>query len=503
MNDAGQDHRHRLPSAFYNTITLTGAAVAVVSILLIVFLTVIEALSDEHSPYMGIVAYVVLPAFLVMGLIAIAGGAMRQRRRRSQGLSVTERLPRIDLNDPATLRAAAIFGPVTVLLLLLTAFGSFKAYEYTDNDQFCGTVCHEVMKPEYTAYQESPHARVGCVQCHIGPGAQWFVKSKLSGAYQLYSVAFNKFSRPIETPVHNLRPSRDTCEQCHWPSHFSGEKMVVHDYYASEEGNDHWRLHLLMRIGGGGGGAAPAHGSHWHVSDDVEVTYIATDREREDIPWVKLRLADGTEKIFRDTEQDVDDADLADHEVRRMDCIDCHNRPSHHYDPPARLVNNALSHGTIADDLPGIKGLLVELMEDDYETEDEALAAIDAGVREYYMSGYPDLAADRVADIDAAVERAQFLFRTNIFPEMKTSWRRFPDHIGHLTTDGCFRCHDGYHATEDGEVISRDCNLCHTIVAQERLSGETVVSLSSVEYQHPEDIDEEWKETNCSECHGD
>ena len=503
MNENTEGRPHHLPSVFYNAITLSGAGLAGVSILLIVFLMVIEMLSDEHSPYMGIVAFVVLPSFLVVGLIAIAGGAMRQHRRRRLGQSYTERLPRIDLNEPSTLRAVAIIAPFTIVFLMLTAFGSFKAYEYTDNDQFCGTVCHEVMKPEYTAYRESPHARVGCVQCHIGPGAQWFVRSKLSGAYQLYSVAFGKFSRPIETPVHNLRPSRDTCEQCHWPAHFSGEKMVVHDYYASEEGNDHWRLHLLMRIGGGGGGVAPAHGSHWHVSEDVAVTYIATDEGREEIPWVKLRLADGTEKIFRDTEVDLDDGELAGHEVRLMDCIDCHNRPSHHYNPPARLVNNALSHGVIADDLPGIKGLLVDLMEATYATEDEALEAIAAGVRSHYADDYPEVAAARADDIAAAVERAQFLFRTNIFPEMRTSWREFPDHIGHLTTDGCFRCHDGNHATEDGEVISRDCNVCHTIVAQERLSGETVVSLTSVEYQHPEDIDEEWKETNCSECHGE
>ena len=503
MNDAPQERRHRLPSVFYNAITMAGAGLSGLSLLLIVFLIAIEQLGDEHSPYMGIVAFVVLPAFLVVGMLAIAFGAFRQRRRRQLGLETTRRLPQIDLNDSATLRATAIIGGGTIIFLMLTAFGSFKAYEYTDNDQFCGTVCHEVMKPEYTAYQESPHARVGCVQCHIGPGAEWFVRSKLSGAYQLYSVAFQKFSRPIETPVHNLRPSRDTCEKCHWPAHFSGEKMVVNDYYASEEGNDHWRLSMLMRIGGGGGGVAPAHGSHWHVSDDVEVTYIATDHKRENIPWVKLRLADGTEKIFRDTEAGLDDSELEGHETRLMDCIDCHNRPSHHYNPPAMLVNNALSRGLIADDLPNIKGLLVELMEAEYATEDEALAAIADGLRAHYEENYPEVASGRADDVTAAIERAQFLFRTNIFPEMKTDWRSVPDHIGHLTTNGCFRCHNGTHETEDGEVISRDCNLCHAIVAQERLSGEEVVSLGGAEYQHPEDIDEEWKEIACSECHGE
>ncbi len=497
------DHNRKLPSIFYNAITLAGGVLAGLSLVLILMLMAMEGLSHEHNPYVGIVAFVILPAFLVIGLLGIAFGAFRQHRRRRLGLPSTVRLPRIDLNQPAQLRAAVIFGTGTVVFLLMTGFGSFKAYEYMESDAFCGTVCHEVMKPEHTAYQESPHARVGCVQCHIGSGAEWFVKSKLSGAYQLYSVAFNKFSRPIETPVHSLRPSRDTCEQCHWPAHFSGEKMVIHDYYASEEGNDHWRLHLLMRIGGGGGGEAPAHGSHWHVSDDVEVTYVATDSEREEIPWVKLRLADGTEKVFRSTESDPGDEELALHETRLMDCIDCHNRPSHHYNPPSRLVNRALSNGVIADDLPGIKGLLVDLMETVYATEDEALAAIASGVNGYYAEEYPELVAVRRADIDAAITRTQHLFSTNIFPEMRTSWRDFPDHIGHLHNNGCFRCHDGEHEAEDGSVISRDCNLCHTIVAQERLNGEMVVSLTSVEYQHPEDIDEEWKTTGCVECHGE
>jgi hypothetical protein len=71
------------------------------------------------------------------------------------------------------------------------------------------------MEPEYTAYQFSPHAKVGCVQCHIGSGADWFVRSKISGSYQLYAVAFKKYPTPIPTPIGNLRPAQETCEQCH------------------------------------------------------------------------------------------------------------------------------------------------------------------------------------------------------------------------------------------------------------------------------------------------
>ncbi len=494
--------RRRFPSSFYNTITLVGTALAAVSFGLIIFLMALEALSHEHKPYMGIIAFIILPGFLIIGLALGAFGVWRQQRRRRLGLPSTEQLPRIDLNDPAQLRATVLISTGGLLFLVLTAFGSYKAYEYTDSTQFCGTVCHAVMKPEYTAYQVSPHARVACVQCHIGPGAEWYVRSKFSGAYQVYSVLFNKYSRPIETPIKNLRPSRDTCEQCHWPAHFAGEKLVTHDYYSSDEDNNHWKLELLMHIGGGGGGVAPPHGIHWHMAENVDIDYYSTDDKREDIPWVRLRMADGTEKVFRDTESDFDEATLTEQDVRKMDCIDCHNRPTHHYNPPSRLINTALKNGVISPQLPGVKGLLVDLMEADYNTEDEALAAIAAGVHAHYDENYPKVAATRAAAIDSAITETQFLFRTNIFPEMKVSWKHFPDHIGHLTTDGCFRCHDGNHKTEAGETISRDCSLCHTIVSQQRITGETVESLGGVEYKHPEDIGGEWKVTNCSECHG-
>lgn len=492
----------RLPPAFYNTITFAGGSFAAICLGLILMLVIWEYFSHEHSPYMGVIAFVILPAFMILGLLVAGFGVARQLRRRHLGLPSTEQLPRIDLNNPAHLRAAVFIGVGGVIFLVASGFGSFKAYEYTDSDEFCGTMCHAVMKPEHTAYQASPHARVGCVKCHIGPGAEWFVKSKLSGAYQVYSVLFDKYPRPIETPIKNLRPSRETCEQCHWPAHFLGEKMVVHDYFGYEEGNTHWRLKLLMKTGGGGAGLAPAHGIHWHVAENIQISYAATDEKRTQIPWVRFVDADGREKIFRSVEQDVADEELAGLEKRTMDCIDCHNRPSHHYNPPARLVNRALSNGLISPELPGIKGLLVDLMEAEYATAQEAQDAIAAGVRDHYAKKYPQVAAGMPDRIDQAVATAQELFGQNIFPEMKVSWRDFPDHIGHLSTPGCFRCHDGLHETADGEVISRDCNLCHAIVSQEVKTGETYESLASLEYQHPEDIGDEWKVTNCSECHG-
>ncbi len=98
------------------------------------------------------------------------------------------------------------------------------------------------MEPEHTAYQNSPHARVKCVDCHVGSGAGWYVRSKLSGAYQVYAVLANVYPRPIPTPIKNLRPARETCEQCHWPSHFSGQKEVINTYFKSDEQNTRWTI---------------------------------------------------------------------------------------------------------------------------------------------------------------------------------------------------------------------------------------------------------------------
>ena len=492
----------RLPSTFYNAISMVGASVAAISLALIMFMMTLEFFSDSHSPYVGIIAFLILPAFLVMGLTAAGVGVIRQQRRRRLGLPGIDQLPKIDFNNPTHFRAVVLVGGGFIIFLALTAFGSYQAFEYTESDAFCGTVCHVEMKPEYTAYSVSPHARVGCVKCHIGSGAEWFVKAKISGLYQVYAVLFDKVPRPIETPIKNLRPSRDTCEQCHWPAHFYNEKLVVHDYFGSDEDNAHWKLHLLMKIGGGGEDG-PAMGIHWYMNIKNTIEYVAVDEKRLEIPWVKSTGPDGTEKIYRSVESDFSDEDLAGHETRLMDCIDCHNRPTHHYNPPAKLVNRAMSLEQISHDLPGIKWLLVELMSREYETGGEALAAIEAGVNKHYAEDHPDIVESRAEDIAAAISVAQRLFSVNIFPGMKVNWREFPDHIGHLTTPGCFRCHDGLHETESGEVLSRDCNVCHTIVAQERKTGEVLVSLDSVEYVHPEDIGGEWRETNCSECHGE
>ncbi|HVO74982.1 MAG TPA: NapC/NirT family cytochrome c [Ignavibacteriaceae bacterium] len=494
--------RKRLPSSVYNPVTLSGAALAALSFGLILFLMLLDSLSAEHKPYVGIIAFVILPGFLIIGLILIAVGVIREHKREKKGKIHKTFLPVIDFNNPRHRRVIIIFSSGTILLLLFTAFGSFKAYEYTDSDAFCGTVCHKVMEPEYTAYQFSPHARVGCVQCHIGPGADWFVRSKFSGTYQVYAVLFNKYPKPIPTPIENLRPAQETCEQCHWPKNFFSEKLHQNTYYLSDESNTKWTLDLLIKIGGGNIETGPTSGIHWHMNIANEVTYAAVDSQRLIIPWVKVKHGDGHVSIYRSTEISFDEEKFPQKDFRRMDCIDCHNRPSHIYNPPERSVNPIMALNWIDPKLPYIKSLSIDVLENSYSTKPEALDKIKILMRNFYEDNYPETAVAKKQSIDRAINEVQKIYTRNYFPEMKVSWKKFPEHIGHLYAPGCFRCHDGKHVNEEGKVLTKDCNTCHTILAQKFENDTVRVALEGVKYRHPVDIGNAWMEMNCSDCHG-
>ncbi len=493
--------RRIFPESFYNLLTLTGATIASVSFGLIMFLMVLELLSEEQKPYMGIIAFVILPSIMIFGLVIVGAGIWREHRRERSGKPHGLHLPHIDLNNPRHRTAFFYVSVGGILLLMFSAFGSFKAYEYTDSDQFCGEMCHKVMAPEYTAYQFSPHARVGCVKCHIGPGAGWFVRSKLSGAYQVYAVLLDKYPRPIPTPIENLRPAQETCEQCHWPKNFFSEKQRKITNFIADEKNTKWNITLLMKIGGGNIEAGPTSGIHWHMNINNEVTYAATDPERMIIPWVKIKSRDGVERVYRSVDAAVSDEELLKGGTRRMDCIDCHNRPTHIYRQPAQSINHVMELGWIDPSLPYIKSVGVQALEKSYSAKAIALDSIGTIVNEFYSANYPALAVQRREMIDKAISELQTIYARNYFPEMKHDWRQYPDHIGHMYSPGCFRCHDGKHQTEDGHVLSKDCNTCHTVLSQQFEKEPMRVSVTGLEYRHPVDIGEAWKEMICSDCH--
>ncbi|HVZ16316.1 MAG TPA: NapC/NirT family cytochrome c [Terriglobales bacterium] len=494
--------REKTPGLIKNLVSLVGIAVAIVAAANIAFLVFIDFMSAHPSPYLGIFAYMLMPGVMVVGLAMIPVGMLIERnRRRKSAPSVIPKFPRIDLNNPKQRNMIAGVTAFTVLFVVISAAGSYRAYEFTDSVQFCGQLCHTVMNPEFTAYQQSPHARVACVDCHVGAGATWYVKSKLSGAYQVYAATFNKFPRPIPTPVENLRPAQETCEQCHWPKKFWGAQLKVFNHYGSDEQNTPRQVRMLIKTGGGDPSTGQPSGIHWHMNISNEITYIATDKQRQTIPWVQAKdRATGKVTVYavKDAALTQDQIDKASH--RRMDCVDCHNRPTHIYVPPDRSVDNSMVAGKIDPTLPFVKAQTVALLTASYNTTDQAKNAISEGLQKFYQEKYPNVWNSRHAAVVAAVAETQRIYETTIFPEMKVDWRVHPNNIGHFYSQGCFRCHDGNHVSADGKVISKDCESCHTMMSEAAAGSEIAGSAKGAAFKHPVDLGD-MTAVNCSDCH--
>jgi nitrate/TMAO reductase-like tetraheme cytochrome c subunit len=478
--------------------------IAILAFIIFVFLLVLEIFTSAgEAPYAGLVIFVAVPTVLLCGLAIIPLGMLMESRRLRRGGPARLRFPVIDFNDPHHRNAALVFVVGSILLLFLSVFGSFQAYEATESVGFCGRLCHQVMSPEYTAYQNSPHARVRCVDCHVGSGAGWYVKSKLSGAYQVYAVLFNKYPRPIPAPISSLRPAQQTCEQCHWPRQFFGgqQKEVVH--FLPDENNTRWNINLLIKTGGGDPATGRTEGIHWHMNIAFRVEYIATDRRRQNITWVRTtNLETGVVTEYTSTANPLTQEEISRANIRTMDCMDCHDRPTHIFRSPSYLVNLALDTGVIDPTLPSIKETAVNLLTADHDSVSAALAAIEQGILGFYETKHPDLLNQRREAIAHAVAAVQKIYRENFFPEMRVRWDAYIDNIGHLTAPGCFRCHGGLHRSSDGKTITKSCTVCHIIMGQ-GTPPQVAVSMDAqgLTFQHPEEIGDVWQEMNCSECH--
>ena len=494
----------KLPRSFYNPVSLTGSVIAGISLLLIIFSLLAMTLFGSGSSYIGLFVYIVLPVFLIIGLLLIPIGMIRRsKKEKKMGGAELYKGIKIDLSDKKHVNALVLFVIVTIIFLFLTGIGSYEAFHYTESNEFCGMLCHRVMKPEYTAYQESAHARVACVECHVGPGADWFVRSKLSGLYQVYAVLTNNYPQPIPTPVENLRPARETCERCHWPNKFYSYRLHNEIHYLADQDNSEWNIQLKMKTGPDHSSGGLSEGIHWHINPDIKVEYIASDHSREYLPWVRyVNIATGDTIIYEDINEQLDSQAIDCLDMRLMDCIDCHNRPSHHYLTPQEFTDLLMASGDIPSTLPEIKFLAMDIFNSVYETHDTAMQVIENSIPEFYSEYYPEIAENRSEMIKSAVNGFKTGFSKNIFPEMKASWDVYPNQIGHVIYNGCVRCHNGNHQSNTGKVISDDCNLCHTIQAQgPPCNIEVALSNQSLEFKHPIDIGEAWKEYACAECH--
>jgi len=448
-----------------NTISLAGVVLTTSSaVTLFAFWIYDFVLPGPPHPYIGILIFLILPAIFLMGLFLIPIGILLRRKKLRNAGEIPTTYPAIDLKTPMVQNSLIFIGVASVLNILIFTFASYKGVSYMDSTTFCGQTCHTVMTPEFTAYQNSPHARVECVACHIGPGAGWFVRSKLSGLRQVFAVTFHTYSRPIPSPLKFLRPARETCEQCHWPQRFSGDKFLVKTNYKEDEKNTALTTALVLKLGGRTrDGSVGIHGRH--LDDGSRIHYISTDDHRQVIPVVYYTDDKGKTVEYVSTDIKVSKQDLEKGEKRSMDCIDCHNRPTHAFELAENAVDLRMSRGLVSPELPYIRKKAVELLKTDYPDRDTGKKKIEEGITSYYKTTYPDIYNNKRALVEQAADNVAKIYLRNIFPEMKVTWGIHPNNLGHNDFPGCFRCHDGSHTSADGQTISNDCAACHNLLA--------------------------------------
>lgn len=452
-------------------------------------LITLDFFAPQQNPYVGILIWLVSPAFLVAGLIMMGIGRLIQSRRlkhMAEGAPIPKFV--IDVNRPEDRKKLVVFACGSAVFLLVTAIGSYQSYHVTESVQFCGQACHEPMKPQFVSYQNSPHAKVACSACHIGPGAVGYFKAKFNGIHQLYAVAANDFHRPINGHE-KIHIDQKTCEQCHWPQRYVGTIEKSYNHFLADETNTTFSVRLLMKVGGGDATHGPPGGIHWHMNIANKIEYVATDDQKQKIPWVRMTDPSGKVTIYK-TKEFKDDP--AAHKIQRMDCMDCHNRPAHQFRTPNEEVDLAMSIGKIDPSLKWVKSNSVAVLIAPYKTENEAVAAIATTLGAKYPNN------EKTASLIAAV---QDIYKTCFFPEMKTDWRVHANNIGHKDYPGCFRCHDGEHksTTNAKDMIkASDCNACHIILAQG--SGPDLEKLSPKGHAFFH-LDGEYSDYNCNTCH--
>ncbi len=467
-------------AATRDPVSLAGLALSLASTAVLLALILMHLLGFEGGPYLGILTFLVLPLIFVLGLLLIPIGFLRQRRqsaRQEKTGSTPQPFPVIDLNEEDTRKSLAVFIFLTIANIAVIAGATFKGVAVMDSNAFCGLACHAVMEPEHTAHRRSAHARVDCVECHIGPGADWFVKSKLGGAWQLVAVALDIYPRPIEAPLHNLRPARDTCEQCHWPTVFIGDKLKITTVYDENEDNTELRSAILLKVGGLAG--RESYGIHWHVDPNIQIRY-RSDETRMEVYDIEMTLADGSKKVYLADNMPEDPG-----EWRTMDCVDCHNRPTHIYRAPGEELDILMSGGKVDTTLPYIKREGVRIIEEaDYKTKEDARIGVAESLQAFYQENYPELAVEKAVAITEAGDALGDIYSWNVFPHMNVRWDTYPDHSGHPpirsreTAPGCFRCHNREHKTAEGDGISRNCTLCHTVLATREENPEILQQLN-------------------------
>ena len=482
-DERGASRRGRLFNYANNATTIFGVILTTISAVLIITFMFVQAVAGLRNPYTGIVSYLILPGFFVAGLLAIPIGIWRRRQHlAATGAKAEEldRYPRVDFNDPQVRRIAAVVAVLTVINVVIFGSSSYLGVEYMDSVKFCGAVCHTVMQPEYTAYHGSPHSRVHCVACHIGPGAPWFVRSKIDGLRQVWNTVLDTYPRPIPTPIHDLRPARATCEQCHWPEAHHGDKLSVFARCETDEASTPSYSVMLLKTGGGSLDLGRHGGIHWwHIYSDNRIRYLAADERRQKIVWVELITPKGEVRTYtRDGYKPPPPAEL-ERKARLMDCIDCHDRPTHLFSPPWYSLDDALENRPQLRKLPYFKREGLRAIDGDYPTHATGVETSRQTILDFYRSKYPKLASQQSKLLETAADTVADVYGRSVFPEMKVTWKTHPNNLDHENFPACFRCHDDEMATANQEhVIAQDCDLCHVFLVEDSATKPDLTLLS-------------------------
>jgi NapC/NirT cytochrome c family, N-terminal region len=448
-----------------NGFSKAGIVLVTSSVILFSIFEVLQLMGFIANAYMGLISYVGFPFIFLVGLFLIPIGWLVYSRSKKKSIKqlFREKFNEDDLKGSEfgtkLFRTITIF---TIINVIIIGAASGRMLHYMDSAHFCGTACHSVMNPEWTTYQQSPHARVQCVECHVGEGVGALIDAKINGMWQMVSASFNLYERPIPTPVSNLRPARETCEKCHWPEKFLGNRVVNKVHYGFDEASTPKYTTLMMKVGSGGHGVE-ASGSHWHVDETNEVRYASIDDEREEMIWVEVVQEDGSYKRYSNSKISEDHS--GEKNVRSMDCVDCHNRATHIYEEPDIAIDERMRIGLVSNELPFVKNTIHSAITSSYPSRKVGAIAIDQYIRNFYHRKYPEISLTNSTEIDKAVSVAVSIYERNIHPGMNISWGSYPSHLGHRDSEGCFRCHNPNMQDEEGLSISMDCTLCHSILA--------------------------------------
>jgi nitrate/TMAO reductase-like tetraheme cytochrome c subunit len=434
-----------------------GLVILITAISTWLFVLPAEVQGHVENPYKGVVLYLILPFIGFVGIVLTVVGMVLGRRR------IRERLETEVTDRKRALQRLVVFLAIVVgVNLLIGTQLTYRAVVYMDTPQFCGGACH-VMRPQYLGHQDSAHASVACAECHIAPGAGGWVAAKMNGTRQLWQTITNTYARPIPSAIESGRlvPSKETCEHCHWAEKIVATRLLVIPSYADDEKNTDSYNVLMMLVGG-----RRMQGIHHaHFAGGFVIRYAASDPKRQTIPWVERRntKTGETQTYIANGTTPEQASSLPKY---TMQCVDCHDRPTHSFSLPDRALNRALALGEVPADLPFIKKRGLAALQANYPSSSEAAQKIPAAIESYYQQSYPEIYAQRGTEIAKAGQSILAIYNHNVFPDLKVTWGTYTNSLGHTDSPGCFRCHDGSHSSADGKLtISQDCSACHQLLA--------------------------------------